>query len=96
MIFNGTANRPAAGMAEVSLLFDNKNGILPVPYREVLVSRRIYRSGDSEYLINKTKCRLKDVTDLFWIRELAPCLPDGAGAGGYDRQRQTGGTAPDY
>lgn len=65
MIFNGTATRPASGLAEVSLLFDNSDGILPVSYQEVHIVRRLHRSGESEYLLNNTKCRLKDITDLF-------------------------------
>ena len=65
MIFNGTANRPASGMAEVSVLFDNSDGNLPISYREVEVTRRLYRSGESDYFINQTRCRLKDITDLF-------------------------------
>lgn len=65
MIFNGTSNRSAAGMAEVSITFDNEDNYLPISYREVQITRRIHRDGESEYLINQTKCRLKDVSDLF-------------------------------
>jgi chromosome segregation protein len=53
------------GMAEVNLYFDNSDGVLPVDYNEVCVTRRLYRSGESEYLINKQKCRLRDVKELF-------------------------------
>ncbi len=80
MIFNGSANRPASGFAEVSLLFDNENGTLPISYREVLISRRLHRSGESEYLINRTKCRMKDVTDLF--------LDSGIGTNAYSMMEQ--------
>ena len=80
MIFNGTASRPAEGMAEVSLLFDNSDGLLPVSYREVLITRRLFRNGESEYSINKTKCRMKDVTDLF--------LDSGIGTSSYSLMEQ--------
>ncbi|MDR9418336.1 chromosome segregation protein SMC [Gracilimonas sp.] len=65
VIFNGTAQKKALGMAEVSLTFVNDQGILPIEYSEVTISRRLYRSGDSEYLINGTTCRLKDIMELF-------------------------------
>ncbi|MEX0845733.1 MAG: chromosome segregation protein SMC, partial [Balneolaceae bacterium] len=65
VIFNGTAQKKALGMAEVSLTFVNDKGILPIEYSEVTISRRLYRSGDSEYLINGTSCRLKDIMELF-------------------------------
>ncbi len=64
IIFNGTTHRKPLGMAEVSLVFDNKDKILPIEYTEVNISRRIYRSGESEYLINKTPCRLRDIREL--------------------------------
>lgn len=64
VIFSGTRQRPPLNMAEITLLVDNRSGRLPVPYTEVAVSRRLFRSGESEYLINKTQCRLKDVHDL--------------------------------
>src|SRR5690606_31674143 len=53
------------GFAEVSLTLDNSNGFLPVDYSEVTVTRRVFRSGESEYYINKTACRLKDILELF-------------------------------
>ena len=53
------------GYAEASLVFDNQDGRLPIEYNEVTVTRRIYRSGESGYFINKTACRLKDVQELF-------------------------------
>ncbi len=65
VIFNGTAKKKALGMAEVSLTFVNDKGILPIEYSEVTITRRLYRSGDSEYLINNTACRLKDIMELF-------------------------------
>ncbi len=65
VIFNGTAKKKALGMAEVSLTFVNDKGILPIEYSEVTITRRLYRSGDSEYLINNTSCRLKDIMELF-------------------------------
>lgn len=64
VIFAGSAKRRALGVAEVSLTFDNSDGMLPVDYREVIVTRRIFRSGESEYFINKNNCRLKDIQDL--------------------------------
>lgn len=65
VIFNGTAKKKALGMAEVSLTFVNDKGILPIEYSEVTITRRLFRSGDSEYLINNTACRLKDIMELF-------------------------------
>ena len=65
IIFAGTQNRKALGFAEASLVFDNSDGKLPIEYTEVTVTRKIYRSGESGYFINKTPCRLKDVLELF-------------------------------
>ncbi len=65
VIFNGSDNRHPQGMAEISLTFDNADSKLPVDFAEVQVTRRLYRSGESEYLINKTPCRLRDVQELF-------------------------------
>ena len=65
VIFNGTKNRKPIGMADVSLTIENTKGILPTEYSEVTVTRRVYRSGESEYYLNKTLCRLKDIKDLF-------------------------------
>lgn len=65
VIFNGTGQRKPLGMAEVSLTIENTKGILPTEYREVTISRRLFRNGDSEYLLNKTQCRLKDIVELF-------------------------------
>jgi chromosome segregation protein len=65
VIFNGTKNRKPLGLAEVSLTIENTKGILPTEYSEVTITRRVFRSGDSEYLLNKVPCRLKDILDLF-------------------------------
>jgi len=65
VIFNGTADRKPMGMAEVSLTIENTKGILPTEYTDVTITRRIFRSGESEYLLNKNICRLKDITNLF-------------------------------
>lgn len=65
VIFNGTRNRKSLGMAEVSLTFVNDKGLLPSEYSEINITRRIFRSGESEYLLNKNICRLKDITNLF-------------------------------
>ena len=65
IIFAGTQSRKSLGFAEASLIFDNSDGKLPVEYTEVTVTRKIYRSGESGYFINKTSCRLKDVLELF-------------------------------
>lgn len=65
VIFNGTKNRKPLSIAEVSLTIENTRGILPSEYTEVVVTRRVYRSGESEYYLNKTLCRLKDIRDLF-------------------------------
>ncbi|MBN2144113.1 MAG: chromosome segregation protein SMC, partial [Candidatus Aureabacteria bacterium] len=65
VIFNGCESRQAAGMCEVSITFDNEDGILPIDFKEVTVTRRLFKSGESQYLINKTQCRLKDVHELF-------------------------------
>lgn len=70
VIFNGSANRKPLNFAEVTLTFDNNDGDeakrLPLAAPEVSVTRRLYRSGDSEYLINKSLCRLRDIRELFW------------------------------
>ena len=64
VIFSGSSARNPVGMAEVTLVLDNSDGTLPVDYSEVAVTRRMYRSGESEYLINGTASRLMDVTDI--------------------------------
>ncbi|HKJ04508.1 MAG TPA: chromosome segregation protein SMC [Geopsychrobacteraceae bacterium] len=68
VIFGGSENRKPLGMAEVSIVFDNSAGLSPPAYRdyaEIMVTRRLYRNGDSDYLLNKTACRLLDITELF-------------------------------
>lgn len=65
VIFAGTATRKPKGMAEVTLVIDNSTGILPLEYNEVAVTRRMFRSGESEYLINGSQCRLRDIRELF-------------------------------
>ena len=64
VIFNGTEARKPQSFSEVSLFFDNTEKIFPVDYDEVVLTRKLYRSGESEYLINKNGCRLKDIVDL--------------------------------
>jgi chromosome segregation protein len=64
VIFNGTDQRKAVGMAEVSLTIDNHDHFLPTEHDEVTLTRRTYRSGESEYLLNKVNCRLRDIHDL--------------------------------
>ncbi|MGI6298032.1 MAG: chromosome segregation protein SMC [Saccharofermentanales bacterium] len=65
VIFTGTQSRRAMSYAEVSMVIDNQDRKLPIDYGELAVTRRLYRSGDSEYYLNKTLCRLKDITALF-------------------------------
>ncbi len=65
IIFAGTQSRKALGFAEASLIFDNQDGSLPVEYNEVVVTRKLYRSGETGYYINKVPCRLKDIVELF-------------------------------
>lgn len=65
VIFAGSERRRPSGVAEVNLYFSNEDGALPVEYREVCITRRLYRSGESEYLINRQPCRRRDIRDLF-------------------------------
>ena len=65
IIFNGTNTRKQAQLAEVSLSFDNTENILPTDFSQVTITRKLYRSGESEYRLNDVQCRLKDITDLF-------------------------------
>ncbi|MCB9257540.1 MAG: chromosome segregation protein SMC [Chitinophagales bacterium] len=65
LIFNGTKNRKASGLAEVSLTFENTKNVLATEFKTVTITRRLYRSGDSEYRLNDVPCRLKDITNLF-------------------------------
>ncbi|MBC8051843.1 MAG: chromosome segregation protein SMC [Sphingobacteriaceae bacterium] len=75
IIFNGTKTRKPSQLAEVSLTFDNTKNILPTDYTQVTITRKLYRSGESEYRLNDIQCRLKDITDLF--------LDTGIGADSY-------------
>ncbi|QAT42419.1 chromosome segregation protein SMC [Aminipila luticellarii] len=75
VIFAGTANRKSRGMAEVVLVIDNSTGILPIDYSEVAITRRVFRSGESEYYINNNQCRLKDIRELI--------MDTGIGVDGY-------------
>lgn len=75
VIFAGTANRKSRGMAEVTIVMDNSDNFLPIEYNEVAITRRMYRSGESEYLINNNRCRLKDVRELI--------MDTGIGVDGY-------------
>ena len=65
VIFNGTSQRSPQQMAEVSLTINNTKNILPTEYSQITITRRLYRSGESEYLLNGVVCRLKDITNLF-------------------------------
>ncbi len=65
VIFSGTANRKPLGFAEVSITIDNEDLKIPLEYSEIKVTRTVYRSGESKYMINGTACRLKDIHELF-------------------------------
>ncbi len=65
VIFNGTQKRKPLSYCEVSLIFDNEDGQLPMQNAEVMVTRRVYRNGESEYFLNRAACRLRDIIDLF-------------------------------
>jgi chromosome segregation protein len=65
VLFNGTSSRKALGLAEVSVTFDNSDHNLPIDFEEVVVTRRLYRDGGSEFLLNKNPCRLRDIRELF-------------------------------
>ncbi|UCE17612.1 MAG: chromosome segregation protein SMC [Gemmatimonadota bacterium] len=65
VIFNGSNGRKSLGMAEVSLKIENTKNILPIEFSQVQITRRLFRSGESDYLLNKTSCRHKDIIDLF-------------------------------
>ncbi len=65
IIFAGTEKRLPLGYAEVRLVFDNEDGTIPLEYKEVSISRKLYKTGESEYAINKQQCRLKDIRELF-------------------------------
>ena len=65
VIFNGTETRRKAAWCEVSLIFDNSDHSMPLEFNEIAVTRRVYRNGESEYMLNRNACRLKDIIDLF-------------------------------
>src|SRR5437773_5319103 len=65
VIFNGSSSRRSLGMAEVTMTFDNRKRALGVESEEVQITRRVYRSGEGEYLIKNQLCRLRDIKDLF-------------------------------
>jgi chromosome segregation protein len=64
VIFQGSSARRPVNVAEVSLHFSNEEGLLPVPFKEVVITRRLSRSGDSDYFLNRTPCRLRDISDM--------------------------------
>ena len=66
VIFSGTQSRRPMGFAYVAITFENANRIIPLDYEEVTVARRVYRSGESEYLINGSSCRRRDIVELFY------------------------------
>ena len=72
VIFNGTAAKKALGMAEVSLTIINNRGVLPTEFNDITMTRRLYRSGESEYLLNNKPCRLRDINDLFMDTGMGP------------------------
>ena len=65
VIFSGSKSRNSLNVASVALIFDNSDNYLKIPYNEVSIKRRVYRTGENEYFLNGEKCRLKDITDLF-------------------------------
>ena len=65
IIFSGSKSRKPLNLASVTLVFDNSDSYLKVPYTEISITRKVYRSGENEYFINNEKCRLKDINDLF-------------------------------
>ncbi len=71
VIWAGSEKRPAQGMADVSLVIDNADGLLPVEYQVLELGRRLYRSGENDYLLNKTRIRLRDLVDLLDAAHLA-------------------------
>lgn len=72
LIFNGTKNRKASGMAEVSLTFENTKNLVSSDYKTITITRRLYRDGESEYRLNDVPCRLKDITSLFLDTGVSP------------------------
>lgn len=80
VIFSGTQTRKPVGFAEVTIVMDNSDHSMPLDFEEISVTRRVYRSGESEYLINKSPCRLKDIYELF--------MDTGLGRDGYSNVGQ--------
>lgn len=72
VIFAGAESRRPLGMAEVTITLDNTDGALPTDYVEVEITRRLFRNGESEYLLNRNRCRLRDIRDLFLDTGLGP------------------------
>jgi chromosome segregation protein len=72
VIFNGTKSRRKSNFAEVSLTFENTRNILPTEYSTVTITRKLYRSGESEYMLNGVVCRLKDISNLFMDTGISP------------------------
>ncbi len=72
VIFNGSGGRKPTGLCEVSLFFDNQSGTLPIHFEEVQVTRRLFRDGGGEYALGGSKCRLRDITDLFLDTGVGP------------------------
>lgn len=80
VVFNGSGSRPPSNLSQVTLTFDNSDKRLPIDYAEVAVGRRLFRSGESEYFLNKSQCRLRDIRELF--------LDTGMGEDGYSFMAQ--------
>ena len=72
VIFNGAEGIKPLGVCEVAMTVHNNSGKLPIEYNDIEIARRVYRSGESEYYLNKTQCRLKDIMDYLLIRAWAP------------------------
>lgn len=80
VVFNGSGSRPPQNLSEVTLTFDNSDKRLPIDYEEVSITRKLFRSGESEYYMNRTQCRLRDIRELF--------LDTGMGEDGYSYMAQ--------